>query len=202
MPSDELWLREGLVLGSVLVYWIGVFLQTFRIRRRIGRSPNVRPRGLKERLLWLGWTVVVGGWMGQPFLIGRPGIPLVSLIPLLMHPWVMFIGTLMVAGGYAGTLWCYVALGDAWRLGIRRHEKTMFVKNGPYRFVRHPIYFLQIVMLIGSALLLPTLWSFLLVGVHFFCVCVKAFDEEAYLKRVHGPEYAAYLSKTGRFWRA
>jgi len=83
--------------------------------------------------------------------------------------------------------------------GIRRREKTVLVKSGPYRFVRHPIYLFQITLLVGATLLLPTLFSFALVGIHFLCVLIKALDEEAYLMKVYGSEYAAYLSDTGRF---
>ena len=199
MPDDPFWLRKAIVVGSALIYWTGVLVQTYRVRKRIGRSPNVRPHGLKERVLWLGWMVIVGGWIGQSFLIGRPDIPLVSLIPPLVHLFGLFLGPLLLVGGYAGTLWCYRALGDAWRLGIRRREKTVLVKNGPYRFVRHPIYLFQIVMLVGVAILLPTMFSFLIIGVHLLCVFIKALDEETYLKKVHGSDYAEYQRRTGRF---
>ena len=199
MIDDGLWLRKTLVVGSALVYWMGVFIQTCRVRRRIGRFPNVTPHGMKERLLWLGWIVVLAGWMGQPLVIGRPGVPMVSLLSSLLHPMGTLLGTVMIVGGYAGTLWCYKALGDAWRMGIRRHEKTVLVKSGPYHFVRHPVYLLQIVLLVGTTLLLPTPFSLVLVGIHFFCVFVKALDEEDHLKKVLGPEYSAYLSGTGRF---
>lgn len=199
MPDDAIWLRNAIVVGSALVYWGGVLVQTYRIRRRIGRSPNVKPHGLKERLLWLGWMVVVLGWIGQPSLIGRPDIPLVSLMPFLLHEQGMFLGSLLLVGGYAGTLWCYVALGDAWRLGIRRRERTVLIRTGPYRFVRHPIYLFQCVMLLGAAIVLPTLFSFLMLGLQLFCVFIKAMDEEAYLMQIHGSEYAEYLRRTGRF---
>ena len=199
MIDDGLWLRKILVFGSALVYWTGVFIQTCRVRRRIGRFPNVTPHGGKERILWVGWIVVLVGWMGQPLVIGNPGVPFVSPFSLLVHPVGMILGTIMIVGGYAGTLWCYKALGDAWRMGIRRREKTVLVKNGPYHFVRHPVYFFQIVLLFGTTLLLPTLFSLVLVGIDLCCVFVKALDEEDHLMRVLGPEYSAYLAATGRF---
>jgi protein-S-isoprenylcysteine O-methyltransferase Ste14 len=198
MPLDALWLRKGLVIGSVLIYWAGVFIQIHRVRKHIGRSPNVRPRGWKERGLWLGWFVVVAGWLTQPFVIGKLNCPLFSLIPRLIEPIGFFLGLLVMLGGFAGTLWCYAALGDAWRMGIRRREKTTLVKNGPYRYVRHPIYLFQIAMLVGAILFLPTPFSFILLFVHLLCVVIKAVDEEAYLLRVHGSEYQVYLSSTGR----
>jgi len=198
MPLDPLWLRKGLVIGSALIYWVGVFIQIHRVRKHIGRSPNVRLRGWKERVLWFGWFLIVAGWFTQPFVIGKANHPLFSLIPVLMDPIGLLLGLLVMLGGYAGTLWCYAALGDAWRLGIRRREKNALVKNGPYRYVRHPIYLFQVAMLLGAVLLLPTPFSFILLFVHLLCVVIKAVDEEAYLLRVHGSEYQAYLSGTGR----
>jgi len=199
MPLDTLWLRKGLVIGSALIYWAGVFIQIRRVRKHIGHSPNVRPRGSKERVLWFAWFLVVAGWLTQPLVIGKLSCSLFSLIPCLMDPIGFFLGLLVMLGGYAGTQWCYAALGDAWRMGIRRREKTALVKNGPYRYVRHPIYLFQITMLLGAILLLPTPFSFILLFVHLLCVVIKAVDEEAYLLRVHGSEYQAYLSSTGRF---
>ena len=198
MPVDTLWLRKGLVIGSVLMYWAGVFIQVHRVRKHIGRSPNVRPRGWKERVLWLGWLLVVAGWFTQPFVIGKVNHLLFSLIPFLINPVGFLLGLLLMVGGYAGTRWCYAALGDAWRMGVRRREKTALVKNGPYRYVRHPIYLFQIAMLLGAILLLPTPFSFILLFVHLLCVVIKAVDEEIYLLHVHGVEYQAYLSSTGR----
>src|SRR5206468_2501414 len=43
MSSDELLLRRAIVFVSAFVYWVGVAVQARRIRRQIGRSPNVRP---------------------------------------------------------------------------------------------------------------------------------------------------------------
>jgi protein-S-isoprenylcysteine O-methyltransferase Ste14 len=198
MPIDSLWLRKGLVIGSALIYWAGVFIQIHRVRKHIGRSPNVRPRGRKERVLWFGWFLVVTGWLTQPLVIGKLNCSLFSLIPFLMDPIGLLLGLLVMLGSYAGTLWCYAALGDAWRLGIRRREKNALVKNGPYRYVRHPIYLFQIAMLLGAVLLLPTPFSLILLFVHLLCVVIKAVDEETYLLRVHGSEYQVYLSSTGR----
>ena len=106
-------------------------------------------------------------------------------------------GLALVVLGYAGTLWCYVAMGATWRIGINTKEKTILVSHGPYRWVRHPIYGLQVVMLAGAALLLPTVLSFVILLMHYLCALIKAGDEEKYLTGVHGEAYREYLSRTG-----
>ncbi len=199
MPVETLWLRKAVVVGSALIYWAGVFVQARRLRKRIGRSPNVRPHGSKERILWLGWLAVIVGWIGQPFFLGHSQERFFSFMSSCLHPIELILGIGMVVGGYLGTLWCYVALGDAWRMGIRRRETTALVKHGPYQYVRHPIYLFQTIMLGGVVLLLPTPFLLLIFGIHLFCVFVKIGDEEAYLMSIHGPEYQDYLCRTGKF---
>ena len=192
-------LRRAVVLGSALVYWAGVYVQTRRIRKRTGRSANSMPQGLKERLLWSGWFAVIAAWMALPFVAGRPAGPaLFEILPALVNRVGLVSGILFVMLGYAGTLWCYSIMGDAWRMGIDRNEKTRLVTQGPYRLTRHPIYGLQVMMLLGVALLLPTAFAFFILGLHYLCAWTKSRDEEAYLLKVHGEEYRAYCSRTGR----
>lgn len=194
-------MRRAVVLGAALVYWVGVLVQVRRIRRQIGRSPNVRPRGLKEKLLWAGWFIVIVAWMGQPLLIASDiALPGLRIIRSLLHSVGLTLGIVMTLAGYAGTLWCYAAIGDNWRMGIDRHEKNALVTRGPYRFVRHPIYLFQMVMLAGVIFLLPTPLSLIIFVIHVVCVLTKALDEESYLLTVHGNQYRDYLSNTGRLF--
>jgi len=199
MTAEELQLRRIVASASSLIYWGGVWIQARRVRKQIGRSPNLKPRGLKEKTLWLGWFVVIAVWVGQPFLVGgaasKPGL---SLLAGLLHPAGLVLGIALVVLGYASTLWCYAAMGNTWRIGINAKEKTMLVRRGPYRHVRHPIYLFQIVMLAGVALLLPTPVSFFILALHCLCVLLKAADEEQYLTSVHGDAYRDYVSGTGR----
>ena len=69
MTTDDLFIRQSIVLAIALIYWIGVIIQARTVRRRIGRQPNVRPKGRREKLLWLGWMLVVLTWMALPFLV-------------------------------------------------------------------------------------------------------------------------------------
>jgi len=199
MPDDDLILRRAVVTASGVIYWAGVFVQARRIRRHIGHSPNVRPRTPKEKILWLGWFLVILGWIGQPVAIHTGALGWFAQIsPALVNPLTLALGIILIAGGYAATLWCYAIMGDAWRMGINQKEKNSLITRGPYGRVRHPIYLFQIVMLAGAALLLPTPLSLAVLLVHVVCVLIKAVDEETYLLGVHGDDYRNYMSRTGR----
>ena len=198
MGVDELLLRKAVVAGSGLIYWAGVFVNARRVRKQIGRSPNMTPRGTKERVLWLGWLLVIAVWIGQPFFIGEKAWAFVRLCPRMMHIAVMSVGLALVVAGYAGTLWCYAIMGSAWRIGVNAQEKNALVTTGPFERVRHPIYALQVVMLAGALLLLPTVCSLVLLAFHLACVWLKAADEEAYLLTTHGEKYREHMARTGR----
>jgi len=200
MPTEALLLNRAVVFGSGVVYWAGVWVQARRVRRRIGGSTNSRPRGLKETLLWAGWLFVVGAWLGLPLLArSGAGLPGLAIIPSLVHPVGRALGIIMMGAGYLGTLWCYAAMGNAWRMGVNRAEKTDLVTRGPYRFVRHPIYVCQAVMVAAIAILLPSVLALIILIIHLLCVLTKAADEESHLRALPGPTYEAYCARAGRW---
>jgi protein-S-isoprenylcysteine O-methyltransferase Ste14 len=126
--------------------------------------------------------------------------PAVRLFQPLLHPAGLVMGLLALVLGYAGTLWCYAAMGDTWRIGIDTRETTSLVRSGPYRWVRHPIYSFQVVMLSGVALLLPSPLSLGILALHYLCVRIKAADEERHLVQAHTKTYPEYLKQTGRLF--
>jgi protein-S-isoprenylcysteine O-methyltransferase Ste14 len=199
MTSDEFFWRRAIVSASAIIYWIGVWILARRVRKQIGRSPNLKPRGTKEKVLWVGWLVVILVWVGQSLVVRTVSDwPGVVFFPSLLNLPLLATGIALVVGGYACTLWCYAAMGNTWRIGINAKEKTTLVERGPYRVIRHPIYAFQLVMLAGAALLLPTALSFAILALHLICALIKAVDEENYLKTVHGQTYMDYMARTGR----
>jgi protein-S-isoprenylcysteine O-methyltransferase Ste14 len=199
MVNEFLYLRKFLVTGAAVIYWGGVLFQARRVGKQIGRTPNLKPQGLKERLLWSGWFFIILGWIGQPWILPSKVSSFFSFLSWRVDPLFIVLGILLLAGGYGGTLWCYAAMGSLWRIGIDRQEKTTLVTNGPYRWIRHPIYLFQMIMLLGSFFLIPTYFSLILLGIHLFCSLNKAIDEERHLLRTLGSEYRDYQSRTGRF---
>jgi protein-S-isoprenylcysteine O-methyltransferase Ste14 len=201
MPADEFLSRRIVVLAGVLVYWIGVYVQARRVKKLIGRSPNMKPRTPKEKILWLGWMLVIGGWIAIPFLAGRDQLGALfrfqSLVPDLLAT---ALGIALTILGYAFTLWCYAAMGSAWRICVNLKEKNKLITTGPYRRMRHPIYSFQVVMLAGAVLLWPTFFTVFVLGVHLGCTLIKAMDEEKYLLTVHGDGYREFMARTGRLF--
>jgi protein-S-isoprenylcysteine O-methyltransferase Ste14 len=201
MTDNLFLLRQVLAVASALLYWGGVILNMYHIKRSIGKFPNIKPKGLKEKVLWLGWFFIIAGWIVQPFVIvDYEDSVLFHFIILLMDPVVIGVAVIMLVGGYLGTIWCYTVLGASWRIGIDKSERVALVKHGPYRMVRHPIYVFQIIIVIGMFFLLPTLFSLLILSVLILCVLLKTKDEEKYLTGMYGDEYRDYSLRTGKFF--
>lgn len=200
IPSDGLLWQRIVVSLSGLVYWGGVLVQARRVRKRIGRTPNLKPKGPKERLLWVGWTLVILCWIFQPLWVRGTG-SWHGVIWTSKHsiPVQEVAGVFLIVAGYAATLWCYAAMGAAWRIGIDEKGTSKLVKSGPYHAIRHPIYGFQMTMLMGAALLLPTWISLAILVIHYVCATIKAIDEERHLTGVFGEEYRTYMKETGRF---
>ncbi|MDP4792978.1 MAG: isoprenylcysteine carboxylmethyltransferase family protein [Verrucomicrobiales bacterium] len=195
ISPGELMLRRLLVSASGLIYWGGVIVQARRVRKKIGRIPNLKPKGRKERVLWVGWMIVVFGWIVQPVFVNET-----AFVPALAHRAALISGVALIVLGYLATLWCYAAMGAAWRIGIDIGGTSSLVQAGPYRLIRHPIYSFQMVMLVGAALLLPTLASLMILALHFICASIKSGDEEVHLTKVFGGEYREYMTRSGRFF--
>jgi protein-S-isoprenylcysteine O-methyltransferase Ste14 len=87
----------------------------------------------------------------------------------------------------------------SWRFRAKLDEGHQLATNGPFRFVRHPIYLGLDLLALGSAVWLPTayVWAaFVLMAVGGD---LRARAEEQLLDRAFGSTYRAYQSRTKRF---
>jgi len=71
--------------------------------------------------------------------------------------------------------------------------------TGPYEYVRHPIYALSSLLMIASALVIPSPFMIGLALIHVTCLQWEARREEAHLIATHGKSYAEYRRRVGRF---
>jgi protein-S-isoprenylcysteine O-methyltransferase Ste14 len=111
-------------------------------------------------------------------------------------------GIIAGAAGAALALWCIVAFAVLGRGTPAPFDPPRrLVIQGPYGFVRNPMYIGAGLALGGAALfyqshaLIGYLAMFFLVA-HAFVVAY----EEPTLRRTFGSEYLAYCARTGRWW--
>lgn len=74
-------------------------------------------------------------------------------------------------------------------------EKASLITTGAYRYIRHPMYFSVIVMMLGIVLSKPTLFSFFIYVLLVVTLFLKAQKEEM-LWMERSSEYKTYMHKT------
>ena len=88
-------------------------------------------------------------------------------------------------------------LGDNYSPCFDAHMPFRIVTNGPYRYIRHPLYLANILQGLGYILTSGSLWVSLLAGYGIFVVISSLVREESYLVEEF-PEYEPYRGKTSR----
>ncbi len=78
----------------------------------------------------------------------------------------------------------------------------VLIADGPFRYVRNPLYLANVPMAAGIGVLASRLGWFFLVGASWLFVYRLIFREETTLRETQGESYRAYLRAVPRFWPA
>lgn len=90
------------------------------------------------------------------------------------------------------------ALGEKYAHQGKYLESFTLVSDGIYKYVRHPIYFSNLLLAVACPLMLNAKYSFALSALYIVFTLVGMFKEESRLLS-RFPEYREYASKTKRF---
>src|SRR5205814_7438334 len=83
-------------------------------------------------------------------------------------------------------------LAGNWSATVTIKENHTLVRDGPYRYVRHPIYTGILLAIVGSALARDEWRSLLGAAIAFFSFWHKLRIEELWLTEVFGDDYRRY----------
>jgi protein-S-isoprenylcysteine O-methyltransferase Ste14 len=190
-----------LIALTVTAYWLGVGRMVVRVRRHRRVDAGLVPEQPRERAMWLVWVPLVAAWIALPWLalprtggwLGLPEFVREDAFFLLR-----LIAALVAVGCVVATARCYKRMGDDWRMDVTSRQTALFT-DGPFNRIRHPIYAFSILMMLCSAVVLPTPPMLAIALLHVLLMHMKARNEEAHLAAVHGEDYARYAARTGRF---
>lgn len=173
-------------------YWLTVAVKSILIKSKIGKTPNIVP---KE---WLG---ALSRLIMLPMICFWCILPWYSLTKTNHLYSVSFavLGALCSIIGLTVSYYCWYFMGNSWRIGIDPKEKTQLVISGPFKYVRHPIYTLSMLLMFGTFLTLQSMTSLYLLIVHFILFYIEAVREEFYMLTVHKTDYSEYMRQAGRF---
>jgi protein-S-isoprenylcysteine O-methyltransferase Ste14 len=188
----------SLIAGCcLLVYWGAVVRKALRFSRKEAHGVNLIPRERAGRWVRVFWIPTIAAWCVQPWLAFRRHFHHFAYD--LAWTVAGFVGAVVCVGATIATFSCWREMGRSWRLGIDPGEKTPLIFSGPFRIVRHPIYTLSILLVLGTLATTPTLVMLLIAIVHIACLQFEVRREEIYLLGKHGRAYADYMKRVGRF---
>ena len=186
---------------TVSLYWTGVGAMIVRVRRHLRKDAGLVPEQARERMMWLVWVPLVASWIALPWLATSHAEPWLAVPPWARDglPFAVRVAAALVGiACLLATARCWKRMGDDWRMDVSSRS-TALITDGPFRRIRHPIYAFSILLMICTAVVLPTPPMIAIAVLHVTLMHVKARNEEAHLASVHGAEYAQYAARTGRF---
>ncbi len=177
---------------AVIACW-WIFLLTFWLRRRPPRARETKR----------DWTSLIG------MLLQAAAYFIVWFHPLQRKPfspvasgsqvveWGLAVLTVAIA---VASAWLVNAaarrLGKQWALAARLVEGHTLIQDGPYRFVRNPIYAGMFGMLVATGLAVRE-WIPLLIAIGLFAcgTWIRIGSEERLLRQAFGSEFEAYARR-------
>jgi protein-S-isoprenylcysteine O-methyltransferase Ste14 len=162
-----------------------------------------RPVGASTGKYW--------NWLHSPLFYAAAsafffGICILLWIPLPEIPFsnaVALLGALLCFPGLAFVLWGRLALGKMYFVstgfGAQLFAGHRLITTGPYRIVRHPMYFGLLIAGIGGLLLYQTWTGVVFVGCGLG-VIRRALREEEVLSKEFGAEWDEYCRRVPMFF--
>jgi protein-S-isoprenylcysteine O-methyltransferase Ste14 len=178
--------------AGVVLCWM-VFAGVFLLRKR----PPKEPEAKRDRLSLLGIFLQMCAY----FLVWfqPPGSPFLPPVAVLSGGVGIAYSVCTVALAVA-SVWLVAAavrtLGKQWALAARLVEGHKLITEGPYAFVRNPIYTGMLGMLVATWLAMEH-WVALDVAVGLFAVglVIRVRSEEKLLRAAFGKEFEEYAKR-------
>jgi protein-S-isoprenylcysteine O-methyltransferase Ste14 len=170
-------------------------------RSRAHRSDERISRKQESRLIWLRASSFPV-WISVITYLIHP--PLMAWSTVQTPFWLRWLGVSLCLVCVPLIHWVFKSLGTNITDTVVTRIRHTLVTAGPYRWVRHPLYSVSAVFLIGRSLL-PSNW---LMGLLLIPACVylriRTPIEEAHLIERFGTDYLSYMDRTPAFlprWR-
>jgi protein-S-isoprenylcysteine O-methyltransferase Ste14 len=179
--------------GIVICWWL--FLLTFWLRKR---PPRARVTQL-DRSSYAGLALqAVAYFMVWFFPLRYRGMPpnRIAAESGSYVSMVAMVALLLAVASVVLVNWAARCLGKQWSLGARLVEGHVLIEDGPYRFVRNPIYTGMFGMLVATGLL-GMHWALLALAIVLFAVgtYVRVRVEERLLRGAFGVRFEEYARR-------
>jgi len=123
----------------------------------------------------------------------------IAQFSLPLETWLRWTGVGLAIGSFPLLAWAIHALGEQFSPRLNIKEEHKLVTNGPYRWIRHPMYTAEFVFYFGLAVESANWVVALAIPIGPILLYARVAKEEAMLIERFGDEYLAYMRRTGRF---
>jgi protein-S-isoprenylcysteine O-methyltransferase Ste14 len=179
------------ILFSVVYYaWICCEIIGSMIIPRLWQQRSGVKLERKDR--WSGW-IMITGVIASIFVAFFFSQEKIAMLP----GWTFYPGIALMIGGIVLRQWSIAILGKFFSMLVSVQEGQSIIREGPYRFIRHPSYTGALLTLSGIGLAIQS-WGALLVLLVIFCIVYgyRIHIEEKALVLHLGEEYIAYRQTT------
>ncbi len=115
-----------------------------------------------------------------------------------LPPWLRWGGAVLGLVSLVLLVWVQHTLGRYWSTDLQLRQEHVLVTGGPYRWVRHPMYAVIFMYLIGLTLVSANI-LFAVGTVLAIVLLYRRIDEEEKMMVARfGDEYRNYMKQTGR----
>ncbi len=187
-----------IVIVSLIYVTFALTLRDWLLALRRGQAVTLLPEGRGRT--WPFWTQV-----------GMTVLGLLLCVPLFYFLWIPLVrlngasrwitqvlGLVLFLAGCAFMLWARQTLGRMWGISTSRNVKLLenhqLIQGGPYRYVRHPMYFGWWVAMFGLLIIYPTWVVLLFLLFSVFAFIGRARREEAALAERFGEAWKSYAA--------
>jgi protein-S-isoprenylcysteine O-methyltransferase Ste14 len=108
------------------------------------------------------------------------------------------VGTAIIAAGAAIVFWARIWF-HSWRFQAKLNAGHQLATDGPFRFMRHPIYMGLNLLALGSAIWIPTVFCWIGFALMVIGSDLRGRAEEKLLAQAFGAHYTSYCAATRRF---
>jgi protein-S-isoprenylcysteine O-methyltransferase Ste14 len=131
------------------------------------------------------------------YLLAAPEVPIPlfneRFVPLAI--WPAALGAALTFAGLVFCVWARFVLADNWSDFVQLKRDHELIVDGPYRWVRHPIYTGLLLMFAGTALAVGEWRGVLAVAIAAASFWRKLRLEESVMRRQFGDAYARYAER-------